>query len=94
MISEPKAKMLLLLLNAGPLRFTDIVDGLSRSKKRVADHINGLEAIGCIIKQSDGRYCLTDKGLMELAKFDEIKKVCQKYDAMMEEIKPKEGETK
>jgi len=47
---------------SSPIRFTDLMNELSRSKKRVADHINELEAVGFIQKIEDGRYVLTEKG--------------------------------
>lgn len=66
MLSESKLKILR-AVNQGPIRFTDIVDLLERSKKRVAVHINELEEKGLILKnRKTGFYEITDKGRGEL----------------------------
>jgi len=67
-------KLQMIRLASSPMRFTDLMREVNRSKKRVADHINELERLGLIQKLEDGKYIATEAGrlfiLFENAKRD------------------------
>ena len=64
MLSRTKVKILETCRT--PCSFTKIVRATGVSKRNVATHINQLEDAGLIVKGEDGKYRLTDKGLLEL----------------------------
>ena len=64
MLSRTKVKILETCRT--PCSFTKIVRAAGVSKRNVATHINQLEDAGLIVKGEDGKYRLTDKGLLEL----------------------------
>jgi predicted transcriptional regulator len=55
-------KLQMIELASSPIRFTDLMLEVKRSKKRVADHINELERLGLIQKLENGKYTVTDNG--------------------------------
>jgi len=64
MLSRTKLKILETCRT--PCSFTQIVRAAGISKRNVATHINQLEDAGLIVKGDDGKYRLTDKGLLRL----------------------------
>jgi len=91
-----KHELLRLLSIKNVARYTEIKEELGRPDRTIYVTLLELQKKGLITKAKDkhGAYILTDLGILELAKLNEIKQVCERYDALIEEIKHKEGEMK
>jgi predicted transcriptional regulator len=81
LLSETKIKILEIVSRA-PIRFTDLVRKLELTKKRVAVHLNELEAKGSIKKNTDGLYEITSVGEIDLRLMREQERISLHYGAM------------
>ena len=79
------------LLQNKAARYSEIRRTLDRPDKTIYVTLEELKKKRLIMKGEDERYFLTGVGKLELAKLAELKQVCERYDAMMEELKRKEG---